>query len=155
MELSPSWGAVNCAATFQHFMEPEGSLPCSQDPTTGPYPEPDRQSIPSQTISLRSISILPACLRLGFPSGLFLLLSHQYSICIPLLTIHATSPAHLIILIMPGEQYKSWGSSLCSFLQSPATSSLFSPNIFLSYPVLKHPLPAFLPQYQRSSFTQI
>jgi hypothetical protein len=27
--------------TFQHFMEPEGSSPCSQEPSNGPYPEPD------------------------------------------------------------------------------------------------------------------
>jgi hypothetical protein len=25
-------------------MEPEGSLPCSQGPSTGPYPEPDQSS---------------------------------------------------------------------------------------------------------------
>jgi hypothetical protein len=38
MELSPSWEAASCVATQefpQHFMEPEGSLPCSQGPSTG------------------------------------------------------------------------------------------------------------------------
>jgi hypothetical protein len=29
---------------FQSFMEPEGSVPCSQKPTTGHCPEPDKSS---------------------------------------------------------------------------------------------------------------
>jgi hypothetical protein len=43
--LSPSWEAANCAAIQKipsNFKEPEGSSPCSQEPSTGPYPEPVR-----------------------------------------------------------------------------------------------------------------
>jgi hypothetical protein len=53
-------------------MEPEVSIPCSQEPSTGPYPEATSiQTIPSHPIYLRSILILSNP-RLGRPSGLFL-----------------------------------------------------------------------------------
>jgi hypothetical protein len=41
----------------QHFGQSEGSLPCSQEPATGPYPRPDF-SRSSHLISLRSLLIL-------------------------------------------------------------------------------------------------
>jgi hypothetical protein len=59
--------------TSQHFMEPEGSLPYSQEPYTSPYPEPDISSpYHPHPISLRFILILSTQLRLGLRSGLFL-----------------------------------------------------------------------------------
>jgi hypothetical protein len=32
-------------------MEPEGSLPCSQNPANAPYPEPAESSSPQQSLS--------------------------------------------------------------------------------------------------------
>jgi hypothetical protein len=52
--------------------EPEGSSPHSQQPATGPYPEPVKSNPHSpKPISLRSILIPSSRLHLGLPSGLF------------------------------------------------------------------------------------
>jgi hypothetical protein len=47
MELNPSYEATNRSTTQQfpqHFMKPESSSPCSQEPVIGPYPKPGESS---------------------------------------------------------------------------------------------------------------
>jgi hypothetical protein len=87
------------------------------------------QSIPPHPTSWRSILILSSHLRLGLPSGLFPSGFPTKTLYTPLPSpIHATCPAHLILLdfitrTTLGEQYRSLSSSLCSFLHSHVTSS--------------------------------
>jgi hypothetical protein len=52
-------------------MQPEGSLPCSQEPSTGPYPEPDRSSTYHPSFSSKIILILSTYLSLSLPSSVF------------------------------------------------------------------------------------
>jgi len=54
-------------------LELEGSLPCSQEPATGPYSEPDESnSVQNFLLYFSEIHIiLSSHLHLGLPSGLF------------------------------------------------------------------------------------
>jgi hypothetical protein len=64
-------------------------------------------------------------------------LSHQNLVQFTLFfhACHISRPPHslldLICLMISGDEYETWRSSLCNFLHYPVTSFLFGPNILL------------------------
>jgi hypothetical protein len=52
-------------------MEPEGPLLCSQKPSTGPYPNPDKSSPYHPILKSILILVLSSNLCLGLPNGFF------------------------------------------------------------------------------------
>jgi hypothetical protein len=131
MELSPYWEAANFTATHELPSILRNSKVHHRVHKSPPLVPIRSQIDPVHTIPthLRSILILSAHLRLSLPSSLFSS-GFPNNILYGFLVspIRATRPAHLILLdliiiIMFGEEYKWWSSSLCSFLQPPVTSS--------------------------------
>jgi hypothetical protein len=116
-------------------MEATGSLQCSQEPTSHPYPEPDASS--PQSISQTSILIsfhLHRGLSRNLSSSGF---STKIFYAFLFFHMHATLPAHILHFdlttpIIFGDPYKLWRSPLGILLEPSATQCLLGPNILLS-----------------------
>ena len=138
-EQSPSWEANRSQfRSCLHYMEPEGSLQCSHQPTTCPCAEPDQSSSHPSTLffKIQSNIIFPSMPRFSKLS-LSLRFQHQNPICISSVphTCYISHPSNYFGFDLPNSS--SWAVQIikllnvCS-LQSPVASPLLGPIVLLS-----------------------
>jgi hypothetical protein len=102
----------------QHFMEPEGSIPNSQELSTCSYPEPDKSS--------QVLVFLVVSFPLAFPPIIY---THSSSSPFVLHDQPISSSSTSLFWL---HLAKSTNQLLCNLLHSLVTSSFFDPNILLS-----------------------
>jgi hypothetical protein len=134
-------------------MEPEDSLSCSQEPSTGPYPKPDQSSPYHAILSLSAILILfthlcPGLLSGPFPSGFptnilyaFLLFPASYM----------PRPSHPHCLYLSNYTWQSVQVMKLLIMQLSPPSCHFIPL----RPKYSHQHPVFVSQYQESKFRSL
>ena len=133
MVQSPSWEA-NCFATSQEIPAFHGNPRFITTLTSArqlslSWASPIQSTYPVPTCWI-SILILSTHLRLDFPCGLFTSGFPTKNLYTRSRHPYATHVQPISFSIL-GEVYKSFSSSLCSFLYSPVTSCLLGPNILL------------------------
>ena len=144
-----------------HFMEPQ--ICFSEFTTTIDLSLPwarSFQSILSHPIFWKSTLILSSHLLLCLQSGLFpsgFLTKTLYAFLLSPIRATCRRPFHPSRFWSPPmifcEEYRQWRSSLCTVLQSPVISCPPVPKHPPQHPVLTHPQPIFLPQFERQTFT--
>jgi hypothetical protein len=125
-------------------MELEGSLPCIQEPATGPYPEPDESGPypPNHFFSNFNIILAPtykSCKlhpSVGFYYRSFVCFHHRSHACYMPRPSH---PPRFHNSNMSGKEYVLLCFSLSNFLYSPVISSLLRYKNTPHHPVLLHP----------------
>jgi hypothetical protein len=136
-----------------HFMQPESSLPHSQESATCPYPEPGRSSLFRPPFHLLKISfnIIIACA----PAALFRF-HHQDSVCTCPHSCYIPCPAYFSSFnyrnnIWWGVQSIKLFVTLYSSL--PCYLVRYRSRYPPQHPILEYPQPVFFSQCERPSFT--
>jgi hypothetical protein len=141
-------------------MVSEGSLPCTQEPSTDPYPKADQFKTP-HPISLWSIWILSTHIYLGLPRGSFpsdVPTTNLYADLLFPFMLHSksTSSSLTLSLCLDLETIRSCEAPHCAVSSDMLSLHIpFGPNTNSQYPLLSRLRSLLISRCQRQHFVPI